>query len=61
MATAAAAASAGGRRLSNLADSVDAVETLLDADPFWALRVIQKREIVEWTVSLGSLGLDSER
>ncbi|MDA0289492.1 MAG: YciI family protein [Actinomycetota bacterium] len=43
------------------ADSVDAVKTLLDADPFWALGVIEKREIVEWTVSLGSLGLDSER
>lgn len=42
------------------ADSVAEVETLLDADPFWALGVIQKREIVEWTVSLGSLGLDSE-
>ncbi|HEV8013086.1 MAG TPA: YciI family protein [Pontimonas sp.] len=43
------------------ADSVDAVETLLDADPFWVLGVIEKREIVEWIVSLGSLGIDSER
>ena len=42
------------------ADSVEEVETLLDADPFWALGVIEKREIMEWTVSLGSLGLDSE-
>lgn len=43
------------------ADSVGEVEKLLDPDPFWTLGVIQKREIVEWTVSLGSLGLDSER
>ncbi len=43
------------------ADSVGEVEKLLDPDPFWTLGVIEKREIVEWTVSLGSLGLDSER
>lgn len=42
-------------------DSVGEVEKLLDPDPFWTLGLIQEREIVEWTVSLGSLGLDSER
>ena len=43
------------------ADSVADVEKLLDPDPFWTLGVIEKREIVEWAVSSGSLGLDSER
>ena len=43
------------------ADSVADVEKLLDPDPFWTLGVIQKREIVEWILSSGSLGLDSER
>lgn len=43
------------------ADSVGEVEKLLDPDPFWTLGVIQKREIVEWILSSGSLGLDSER
>jgi uncharacterized protein YciI len=43
------------------ADSVVEVEKLLDPDPFWTLGVIQKREIVEWILSSGSLGLDSER
>lgn len=42
-------------------DSVGEVEKLLDPDPFWTLGLIQKREIVEWILSSGSLGLDSER
>ena len=41
------------------ADSVGAVEKLLDPDPFWTAGVIEKREIVEWILSSGSLGLDS--
>ena len=43
------------------ADSVAEVEKVLDPDPFWTLGVIEKREIVEWILSSGTLGLDSER
>ena len=43
------------------AESVAEVENVLDSDPFWTLRLIEKREIVEWILSSGSLGLDSER
>ena len=43
------------------ADSVAEVEKVLDPDPFWTLGVIEKRESVEWILSSGTLGLDSER
>ncbi len=43
------------------AESVAQVENVLDPDPFWTLGLIEKREIVEWILSSGSLGLDSER
>ncbi len=43
------------------AESVAEVEKVLDPDPFWTLGLIEKREIVEWILSSGSLGLDSER
>ena len=43
------------------AESVAEVENVLDPDPFWTLGLIEKREIVEWILSSGSLGLDSER
>jgi len=43
------------------AESVAGVEKVLDPDPLWTLGVIEKREIVEWILSSGSLGLDSER
>lgn len=43
------------------AESVAEVENALDPDPFWTLGLIEKREIVEWILSSGSLGLDSER
>ena len=43
------------------AESIAEVENVLDPDPFWTLGLIEKREIVEWILSSGSLGLDSER
>lgn len=43
------------------AESVAEVENVLNPDPFWTLGLIEKREIVEWILSSGSLGLDSER
>lgn len=43
------------------AESVAEVEKVLDPDPFWTLGLIETREIVEWILSSGSLGLDSER
>ena len=43
------------------AESVAEVDNVLDPDPFWTLGLIEKREIVEWILSSGSLGLDSER
>jgi len=42
------------------AESVAEVENVLDPDPFWTLGLIEKREIVEWILSSGSLGVDSE-
>jgi len=36
------------------------VEAVLDPDPFWAKGLIDKRDIREWILSSGSLGLDSE-
>lgn len=42
------------------ADSVAEVEKVLDPDPFWILGLIEKRDIVEWILSSGSLGVDSE-
>ena len=40
------------------ADSPEQVIPLLDGDPFWTLGLIEKREIMEWTVAIGSIGLD---
>jgi uncharacterized protein YciI len=40
------------------AESVAEVEKVLDPDPFWTLGLIETREIVEWILSSGSLGLD---
>lgn len=42
------------------AESVSHVEEVLNPDPFWTLGLIEKREIVEWILSSGSLGLDSD-
>ncbi len=42
------------------ADSVADVEAVLDPDPFWTQGLIDKRDIREWILSSGSLGLDSE-
>ena len=42
------------------AQSVAEVEKVLDPDPFWILGLIEKRDIVEWILSSGSLGVDSE-
>lgn len=41
------------------AESVADVEAILNPDPFWTLGLIEEREIVEWILSSGSLGLDS--
>ena len=43
------------------ADSAEDVEEVLNPDPFWTLGLVDKREILEWTLALGSLGVDSER
>ena len=42
------------------AESASLVEEVLNPDPFWTLGLIEKREIVEWILSSGSLGLDSD-
>jgi uncharacterized protein YciI len=42
------------------AQSVVEVEKVLDPDPFWILGLIEKRDIVEWILTFGSLGVDSE-
>jgi uncharacterized protein YciI len=42
------------------AESVAEVEKVLDPDPFWTLGLIEKRDIVEWILTFGSLGVDSE-
>jgi len=36
------------------------LEEALNRDPYWSLGLIGTREIMEWTVSLGSLGIDGE-
>jgi uncharacterized protein YciI len=41
------------------AESPDAVEALLDEDPFWIEGLITAREILEWNVVLGSVGSSS--
>lgn len=38
------------------AESVAEVERVLDPDPLWTLGLIEKREILEWTIASGSLG-----
>jgi uncharacterized protein YciI len=38
------------------AESAEAVDTLLDADPFVKEGVVTSREIYEWTVAIGSVG-----
>jgi uncharacterized protein YciI len=42
------------------AESPGVIEAALDVDPFWLAGLIEHREILEWTVSMGSLGLDGE-
>jgi len=42
------------------AESAASIETHLDRDPFWSLGVIAHREIVEWHLSTGSIGLDGD-
>jgi uncharacterized protein YciI len=37
-------------------DSVEAVERVLDSDPFWTEGLIVKREILEWAIAIGSVG-----
>jgi uncharacterized protein len=41
-------------------DSAAEVEKALNLDPFWTLGIIESREILEWTISSGSIGLDGE-
>jgi uncharacterized protein YciI len=41
-------------------DSKAAVEDVLNPDPFWELGLIETREIMEWTLASGSIGLDGE-
>lgn len=38
------------------AESPGDIEALIDKDPFWTEGVITSREILEWTVVLGSVG-----
>lgn len=35
------------------------IEALLDQDPFWTEGVVVRREILEWTVALGTVGESS--
>jgi len=42
------------------AEDITAVEAVLNPDPFWELGLIEKREIMEWTLASGSIGLDGE-
>ena len=42
------------------AANIAAVEEVLNPDPFWDLGLIENREIMEWTLASGSIGLDSE-
>lgn len=42
------------------ADSKETIERMLDADPFWTKNLIESRDIMEWTVAIGSIGLDGE-
>lgn len=37
-------------------DSSESVEEALNSDPFWTEGLIVKREILEWTVAIGSVG-----
>jgi uncharacterized protein YciI len=37
-------------------DSVEAIERVLNADPFWTEGLIAKREILEWAIAIGSVG-----
>lgn len=37
-------------------DSVEAVEHVLNSDPFWTEGLIVKREILEWAIAIGSVG-----
>jgi uncharacterized protein len=37
-------------------DSVEAVEHVLNSDPFWTESLIVKREILEWAIAIGSVG-----
>ncbi|MBT5576513.1 MAG: hypothetical protein HOJ98_05255 [Microbacteriaceae bacterium] len=43
------------------ASSPSEIEKALDADPFWTLGLIESREILEWILSSGSLGLSDDR
>jgi hypothetical protein len=42
------------------AQSADSVASALDLDPFWLEGLITHREINEWTMVLGSIGLDGD-
>jgi len=42
------------------AQSATEIEKVLDLDPFWLEGVIESREILEWTIALGSIGLEDE-
>lgn len=37
-------------------DSAESVEDVLNSDPFWTEGLIVKREILEWTIAIGSVG-----
>jgi len=37
-------------------DSSESVEKALNSDPFWTEGLIVKRDILEWTVAIGSVG-----
>jgi len=42
------------------AQSATEIEKVLDLDPFWLEGVIESREILEWNIALGSIGLEDE-
>ena len=37
-------------------DSSESVEKALNSDPFWTEGLIVKRDILEWTLAIGSVG-----
>jgi len=42
------------------AESPQAIEAVLNPDPFWSLGVIEQREIKQWHIGSGSIGRDGD-